>query len=112
MANIALSTLVGGAGLSGVQTGHINNVTPSTSTGEDAYYYDVTITAVGDTTKCISMFDGGAGTNANDGMLKSGSTASALVTARLTSTTNLRVSFQSTIGTYNITGRWTVIEFS
>lgn len=62
--------------------------------GEDSSYVDVTITAVAATAKCIVLVNGDANGN--------------VITARLTSTTNLRISAPG-YGGFGITARWYVI---
>lgn len=100
----------GGGGLSvaSYQTGYVNSGT-STDSGEDTRYVDVTISAV-DTTKCLIAVQGGGGNSEGVARLKaSDSTFVTELTARLTSTTNLRIS--SGVATV-IVGRWQVLEYN
>lgn len=82
------------------QTGYINTAVSSGS-GEDYKYIDVTISAV-TIAKCIINVMGG---NNNGGGV--------LLLARLTSTTNLRISAPSSTAPapVNIIVRWNVVEF-
>jgi hypothetical protein len=75
-----------------IQTGFVQNLPPSTGSGEDAYYLDVTITAVASTSKVDVTFQDQVGG----------------CTARLTSTTNLRIARQTNT---TISGRWRVVEY-
>ena len=78
-----------------IQTGYISQ-SGIAGSGEDLYYQDRTITAV-DISKCIVIVQG---VDDSGGMSK-------MVTGRLTSTTNVRVS--SSVA--SVTGRWYVVEF-
>jgi hypothetical protein len=78
--------------IASIQTGYVTVPSPLAGSGEDAYYGDVTITGVSSTQKCVVLYQ-----DYNGGS-----------TARLTSTTNLRISRQATA---TFRGRWTVIEF-
>ena len=81
-----------------IQTGYAADTIAAAGSGEDTNYRDITITAVGSTAKCrIVWVVGEVG-------------AALICTARLTSTTNLRVSRNTTGGTMPA-GRWTVIEY-
>jgi len=88
-----------GAALVGVQTGTFSGARTGTGSGEDAAYWDVTVTAVV-VAKCFCLVSDGWDTNA---------TAIRIMTARLTSTTNLRIASPQAIN--NTIGRWYVIEF-
>jgi hypothetical protein len=77
--------------IASIQTGYVSSA-PSAGSGEDAYYKDTTITAVASTAKCVVLFQDQVGG----------------CTARLTSTTNLRVSRLSNATVY---GRFVVVEF-
>lgn len=82
-----------------VQTGFkAADAAPSSGSGEDARYYDVTIAAVTNTAKCLVFWFPG---NQNSGIA---------VMPRLTSTTNLRLAAGSS-GVMTVQGRWYVVEF-
>lgn len=80
-----------------VQTGFFNGASPSSGSGEDQRYNDVTVTAVLSTAKCLCFWQ-----PAYDN--------TAVQTVRLTSTTNLRIAAKYS-GTTTMSGRWYVIEF-
>lgn len=86
------------------QKGTIYGVSFSTSSGEDAQYYNITLgTAVTDISKCILDLSGPC--NA-----ASGYRSPKALTLRLTSTTNLRISNPYGTGApYGMA--WTVTEF-
>lgn len=103
-----------------IQTGFVNlATTDGTTDTEDDKYVDVTLTAVGSTAKCICLFQGGHAytTPTADPQLALyvGSNGSiwSIVTARLTSTTNLRLgTLDGGLGAASvIVGRYYVIEF-
>lgn len=113
--------LIAGGGSVNVQTGYVDTTTITTGgTGENASYIDVTISAVSNIAKCSVRFDGGGTTSTPPNIFqtyaKSGATVSFMCTARLTSTTNLRISSPASTTSSNFTtqisGRWTVEEFS
>lgn len=83
-----------------IQTGWVSSL-PSSGSGEDANYLDITIAAV-TTSKSIVMIDGN--TISNPTLYISNA-----MHGRLTSTTNLRVSGRDT---YIVGARWTVVEFA
>jgi hypothetical protein len=88
-----------------VQTDYVNSGGLSTGSGEDGKYIDVTITTeVSAISACLVRFDGCANTVAFYDLDASG------VTARLTSTTNLRLSTLRTDKT-RVVGRWTVVDY-
>lgn len=90
------------------QTGYVSTTSVSTSTGEDIRYVDVTITAVSAVAKCIVIFDGASGASLAAAQSISGSADAYRVTARLTSTTNLRLAMPHADAA--IVGRWQVID--
>jgi hypothetical protein len=105
-----------------VNTGALSKGTNST---EDAYYLDVTISAV-NTAKAVIKFDGGIvrtfsaiSDATSNPMIKAVDTASATdffvlhPTARLTSATNLRISGYAAgnLPAAQLAGRYTVIEY-
>jgi hypothetical protein len=110
----------GGGGLA--STGFVS-AAPSTGTGEDAKYIDVTISAVADIAKCDVSF---VGTGVSSGANAASSAAHRMsysgeavvvnltgfaVAPRLTSPTNLRLATAGSSCTY-ITGRWYVKEYT
>lgn len=100
-----LDNLAGGAPIStvvnSIQTGFVSVGSPSSSSGEDTVYTDVTITAV-TTAKAMVIVQ--------PGITYSSGSASYPLTGRLTSSTNLRISgFNAAIT--SIRCRWYVIEF-
>jgi hypothetical protein len=89
-----------------IQTGYVA-ASPSTSTGEDAYYTNVTITAVSAVADCVVLVHG-------PGLAQVDGTVYLLVapTARLTSTTNLRISCPAVLtASGTLKARWTVIDY-
>jgi len=101
-----------GGGLKSFQTGYVG-VTPSTGSGEDTRFTDVTISSV-NTAKAIPGFFGSMVSTGNIEALYSwdGTSASAaIVMPRLTSGTNLRLSANhSYAATFRLSGRWQVAE--
>jgi len=95
-----------GGGLKSFQTGYLS-ASLSSSSGEDATYYDVTLSAV-TTAKTITGFQGAGGGN-NYGFYSGyGGEAAAVITTRMTSTTNLRMAARSAGPT--LRGRWQAAE--
>lgn len=105
-----LSDLFPQAAVESIQEGYIDVTSLSTGSGEDTRYKDVTISAV-DTTKCVCRFIGSmANSSAKARYYNSGAYSyQAIPTAKLTSSTNLRIGC-STTDTY-IAGRWVVVEY-
>ena len=106
--------LAGGGGVKSIQTGYlsINNVQGTDGTGEDLFYWDVTVGSV-DPAKCLLLFSGGVAQTI--ALARSqGNTASAtyILTGRVTSATNLRFS-SLTGGTLadSISLRWQLVEY-
>lgn len=88
-----------------IQTGYASSTAPSSGSGEDTKYLDVTISAV-TAAKSVVMFEGGAGPSASAAMSYASTNK---CTYRLTSSTNLRISnFSQTA----IVGRWQVVEYN
>lgn len=108
--------LAGGGGVKSIQTGYVDSTSPTTGTGEDNRHVNVTISAVSSMAKCVVTFDGSGATNSNSsgGYSAPGTSSDVMVvTARLTSTTNLRLGTKS-VAAQNaggIAGRWTVVEY-
>ena len=102
-----------GGGLKSVQGGYASGTAAlgSTASGDqDSRYVDVTISAV-DVAKAVPLVRGGWGASSSAAGLQSGSTASSVPFARLTSATNLRLS--TPLGANNAYAiQWTVVEFS
>jgi len=105
-----------------VQTGYVSSSASvgsgstviSTGSGEDAKYVDVTITAVSAVANCSVEFvggatDGGTSTGATAEYLGTSSSVAIKTTARLTSTTNLRIATSLTTAGF-ISGRWQVTD--
>lgn len=107
----------GGSVIKSIQTDAVATSSISTGTGEDTRFIDVTISAV-TTAKCVVLFEGGWNNNGTVDIAASyirwsGTGASfniGLCTARLTSTTNLRISTR--LPCTSMAGRWQVIEFN
>lgn len=113
-----------GSGVKQIITGYVNSVAPtnaSAGTGEDYFYYDIVHGGTLNTSKCTVAFDGasayaGYGSNYNSSAANSQSNTR-IVTTRLTSSTNLRLSAQldANIGNnanyYYFTGRFTIVEY-
>ena len=103
-----------------IQTGFLSSaIIQGSAGGEDGGYINITISAVSAIAKCEVFFMGGFGfgsVSTVEVMGKSGNTNAYAydVTARLTSTTNLRISIPSDYPVTNgrIAGRWTVVEFN
>lgn len=98
--------------IASIQTGYVDVVSGSAgSPGEDYTYYNITISAVSATTKCLCFFQGSAANSAvvNPGFYYNSGGPQGIPTARLTSTTNLRLSSRSSLMEFS--GRWYVVEF-
>jgi len=105
MSNLTQFAPFAGGGLKSLQTGYVNG-TSSSSTGEDARYFDVTVSAVV-IAKSIPDFQGNIGYGG--GYYFYADQVQTIATIRLTSTTNLRVSSRDP--TYsNANGRWYLAE--
>ena len=92
-----------------VQTQTVTSVRGGSSGGEDASYLDITITEVADYTKCevdvgnMWFYDNSLGQ-----ITGAGAGDCYLVTARLTSNTNLRLSSRASSSVHKFIGRWRV----
>lgn len=95
-----IAALVSGR-VKSIQTGYFGGSALSSGAAEDTRYMDVSITAV-DAAKSVALVNGISG-GVNYG------TGSGLVTARLTSSTNVRLSTPANVSF--IYARWTVVEF-
>lgn len=99
-------------GVQSIQTGYTSGGSLSSGTGEDVLYRDIAITAVADITKCVPSFVGSAGQDASLAtQISNPSVAIFWVSARLTSTTNLRLACTNPGGYPVISGRWMVVEY-
>ena len=109
----ALSELFPSSAIESIQEGYVAVASLTAGSGEDAHYTDVTISAVV-IAKSVAVFEGIAGNNAG---YPTAYTISSGVfgrepTARLTSTTNLRIaSAGGTTPPTHMTGRWKVVEY-
>lgn len=89
----------GAGGMKFLASGRVDTNTLSTGAGEDLTYVDVTVPAVSDYTKTkITIQGGGGGTNASTATVKAGPSYSFEITARMTSSTNIRFSCATAIG--------------
>lgn len=95
------TTLAAISPIQSIQTGYAPVTVGSSGSGEDTMYKDITITAV-DTAKSVVLIQPSVDAGDNYAPL--------ITSARLTSTTNLRLSKGSGTSTY-VSGRWTVIEY-
>lgn len=114
-----------GSGVKQIITGFVNEVAPTNVnalSGEDYFYYDITHGGTVNTSKCTVTFTGSSGypgyANAyNAGLTGSSGYTRRIVSARLTSTTNLRLAAQYDLNVgnsasyYYFTGRFTIIEY-
>lgn len=89
-----------------IQTGWVNDATTAGS-GEDSYYFDVTLGTAVVVAKCVVTF-----TSRMDSIyIAEGYTGlPAIESARLMSTTSLRLS-RNYARTGSVVGRWTVVEY-
>lgn len=96
-----------------VQEGYVASTTPSTGSGEDANYVDVTISSV-DTSKTLIFVSGsGSPQSSRAGHFATASTSdTAIATGRLTSATNLRISCLGRPASAGICARWRVVEYN
>jgi hypothetical protein len=101
-----------GGGLKSYQTGYVS-ATPSTGSGEDTSFFDVTVSSVS-TSKTMCSFAGSGSTFPSRAMAyysQNGAEIQAILSARMTSSTNLRLatSFSSPAPTFMV-GRWQIAE--
>lgn len=90
------SSLLGGANIKSIQTGYVTG--NATSTGEDSMYVDDTLSTAVVVANCVVIAQG------------YNSTEYGTLTGRVTSTTNVRLSFSGG-QTGSIKGRYYVIEY-
>lgn len=93
------------------QTGYVSTSGTSVGTGEDTRFLDVTIAAVSAIGNCELHFVGGAaGSSGNEMLANDGDQNSPTYkcTARLTSTTNLRIAAPANVAWFQ--GRWQVVD--
>lgn len=102
------ATLFVSTPIKSIQTGYVASNSTSTSTGEDAVYLDVTISAVTVAKSLVTLTGGGQGSSVNGATQPA--TTGQYITARLTSTTNLRISGPGSSA--YLVGRWQVVEFN
>lgn len=114
-----------GSGVKQIITGFVNDVAPtngSAGTGEDYFYYDITHGGTVNTSKCTVTFTGSSGypnygAVYSYGLSNSNFYTRRIVSARLTSTTNLRLAAQFDQGVGNsltyfyFIGRFTIVEY-
>lgn len=91
-----------------IQTGYLSTTTTVTGSGEDTMYIDIPISAV-NPAKCICEF---VGNTQQKYYLPTGDHAGVIMTARLTSATNLRVGARNSNALNVVSGRWTVVEYN
>jgi hypothetical protein len=110
MGMTTLSELFPQSGIASIQEGYVGITTGlSTDSGQDKYYYDVTISAV-DTTKAVPEVVGSFAFTAGDEGTYSA--LAAVPFARLTSTTNLRIHTGNANGTPRLMCSWKVVEYA
>lgn len=98
-----------------------NSATPGGTGSEDYHYYDITHGGTLDPAKCVVTFDGGSHYISYSPYSSPPGSSTAFVTriatARLTSSTNLRLAtaYETAIGAslnyYYFTGRFTIVEY-
>jgi hypothetical protein len=99
-----------GSGIKSIQTGYVQSaMTAGTTLSEDQRFIDITINSVS-TAKTMLQVDGSAGVTVNMSgwIVQDTGTQTSTLTARLTSSTNLRISARAP----HIVCRWQVIEFN
>jgi len=107
-----VSELFPQSAIKSIQEGVLVGATNLSGSGEDKKYHDITISAV-DTSKSIAFFEGSTSSTLYPGLYYGNSTyAIGVVQARLTSSTNLRLSTASGSNMTTITGRWKVVEYA
>ena len=101
-----------GGGVKSIQTGYVQYLTSTgTGTGEEGRYWDITVSAVSDITKCIIQFDGSAVSLGNIPPTYNSSTYTNFIpTTKLVNSTTLRIMIPTTL-TALATGRWTITEY-
>jgi hypothetical protein len=108
MSNLSQFAPFAGGGLNSYQTGYIS-VTPSSGSGEDTLFSDVTVSSV-NTNKTLPSFVGSASNSGAMRYFAATSNAQAIVSARMTSATNLRLATSVSLATPSMTGRWYLAE--
>jgi len=102
----ALATILGNtiqtSVIRSIQKGTVVDATTTAGSGIDLQYRDIAITAVADINKCVCLIGGNVTLSASRDMAIQPS-------ARLTSTTNLRVSTPDAL--WVCAYQWTVVEF-
>jgi hypothetical protein len=100
-------------GLKSYQTGYVS-ATPSTGSGEDTSFYDLTVYSVSTSKTMCSFAGSGSISGASRAMAyysQNGAEIQAILSARMTSSTNLRLatSYSSPAPTF-MAGRWQIAE--
>ena len=100
-------------GLKSYQTGYVDVVGPSSGSGQDTRYTDVTVSSVS-TSKTMCSFAGAAGSSEASGrgqIYSLDGYGFAIVAPRMTSSTNLRLATNSQLFAIGvIQGRWQIAE--
>ena len=111
MADNLLSDLIGtSGGIRSVQQGDLDNSTSTSGTSPQDRYFDITITAVLDITKCFVIVNAsGSIATETAGSYSSSGNDQYICRGKLTSTTNLRIYAKA--GLY-FEGSWQVVEFN
>jgi len=102
-----------GSGVRGIQTGFIASNSPTfTGSGEQYYYFDVTVSALANITKCFVTFDGAwsSGTGSVAALYSSTSTFG-IATIRVVNSTTIRI-MTTTTSLSLLVGRWTLVEYN
>jgi hypothetical protein len=100
--------------IASIQEGYVGIASGlSSGSGQDKFYYDVTISAV-DTTKAVATVVGSFSFTANgEGTYYANYASSAIVPyARLTSSTNLRIHTGNPNGSPRLMCSWKVVEYA
>jgi hypothetical protein len=95
-----------------IQTGYVSDVGTPVGGGEEAYYTDVTISAVNTSKVATLEFIGGFAAGPGSAVRDSGASDAAKVIPKLTTSTNLRLATPSgALGSNVIAGRWRIVEY-
>ena len=109
-----LSELFPQSGIASIQEGYVGITTGlSSGSGQDLFYYDVTISAV-DTAKAVATVVGSFAfsANAEGAYFTTSASGTVIPYARLTSSTNLRISTGNPNGSPRLKCAWTVVEYA
>jgi len=100
-----------GGGVKSIQTGYVQYLTSTgLGTGEEGRYWDITVSAVSNTTKCIIQFDGAATGSSAAPTYNSSQYLAFIPTTKLVNFTTLRIMIPTTLSAV-ATGRWTITEY-